>query len=119
MRLVTQISDDFKQAFRITTEDNITFDFSLSYNENRQQWFWGLTYNNITINGQGLVIDPSFLRRFVAYLPFGMACYATGAQVDPYLLNDFITGRIQIYTMTLAEVELLELELYKTVPVIT
>ncbi len=114
MRLVTQVSDDFKQAFRITTEDNITFDFSLSYNENRQGWFWGLTYNNITINGQGLVIDPSFLRRFKAYLPFGMACKADGEQIDPFLLKDFITGRIKIYTMTLAEVELLEKEVYKT-----
>ena len=115
MRQVISISDDFKQTFSITTEDQITFTFKLEYVENQQSWFWSLSYGNFSINNQRLVLDPSFLRRFVAYLPFGMACMTNdGAQIDPFLLNDFTAGRIQLYTLTLAEVKALELTLYKT-----
>ncbi len=113
MRLLTEISDDYKQQFQVTTEDNKVFTLSLEYMPNQQSWFFSLAYNNFSLNGQRLVLDPSLLRRFIAYLPFGMACICDDPQVDPFLLDDFKSGRIKLYTMTLDEVTQLEKTLYE------
>lgn len=110
--LTPNISNDFSQQFEFVTEANQTFSFSLNYLEGQQQWFYSLQYNNFQINNQRLVIDPNFLRRFKGMLPFGISCFAAGADVDPFLLNDFVSGRIQLLLLTQAEVNTLETELY-------
>ena len=109
------LSDEYKQQLTITTEDNYTFGFSLEYRPNLQAWYWSLSYNNLTINNQKLVIDPNFLRKYISYLPFAMQCGCATQQVDPFLLDDFTTGRINLYTMTAAEALQLEKTVYGTV----
>lgn len=112
MRILDIFSDNFSQEYTITTEDNQVFTFSVEYLEGQQSWFYSLAYNNFQLNNQRLVLDPNFLRRFKAYLPFGIACLAPADQVDPFLLNDLISGRIQLLLLTEAEVKVAEKTIY-------
>lgn len=112
MRLLTELSDNFSQQTTITTEDGKTFIFYLDYYEGQQAWFWGLEYNTFSIQGQRLVLEPNFLRRFTSSLPFGMTCLTDGKQVDPFLLDDFTNGRIQLYLLTSTEAAALEADIY-------
>ncbi len=114
MRLLTEISNDYRQQFSITTEENYTFDFLLEYKISQQSWFWSLAYNNFAVNGIRLVLNPNILRQYKAYLPFGIWCNTDDAlKADPFLANDLITGgRIQLYTLTKAEVLEIEKQIY-------
>lgn len=112
MRILDIFSDNFSQEYTITTEANQIFTFSVDYVESQQSWFYSLKYNNFQLNNQRLVLDPNFLRRFKAYLPFGIACVSTSDEVDPFLLNDLISGRIQLLLLTAAEVAEAEKTIY-------
>lgn len=114
MRLLNEISNDYRQQFSVTTEENYTFQFLLEYKINQQSWFWSLSYNNFAVNGIRLVLNPNILRQYKAYLPFGIWCNTDSAlKVDPFLVDDLIVdGRIQLYTLTNAEVLAIEKQVY-------
>lgn len=105
MNLIDNISSSPKQSIRIQTEDNIIFQFLLQFSEINQCWFWSLAYNNWAINGCRLSLSPNILDRYKYALPFGIACITEESQVDPFRIDDFITGRIKLITMTKEEAD--------------
>lgn len=111
MRILTNVTNDYKQKFAIITEDLIQFTFYLRYVTNGNCWFYFLTYGNWSINNQRLTTHPNFLRQFSNILPFGMSCVTLDG-TEAFAIDDFLTGRAQILLLTATEVDEVEASIY-------
>jgi len=107
MRYLSTISNEFKQKFLVNTEDNKVFTLQLEFIENQQSWNYSIIYNNFSINKKRLTTHPNFLRQFVNFLPFGLAC-ETSDNGEPFAIDDFTTGRVKIYLLTQSECQEIE-----------
>jgi hypothetical protein len=111
MRQISEISSDPKQKFTFITDDNISFEFKLEFIASQQGWFYSLKYQNLSINGNRLVTDINILRSYKNILPFGIGIMTDDA-TEPFLIDDFSTGRVKFYLLDKAEVKDLETTFY-------
>lgn len=111
MRQISEISSDPKQKFTFITDDNISFEFKLEFIASQQGWFYSLKYQNLSINGNRLVMDINILRNYKNILPFGIGITTDNA-TEPFLIDDFSTGRVKFYLLDKAEVKDLETTFY-------
>lgn len=112
MQLLTELTSDYKQKYSITTEDNETFDLLLEYMTQQQCWYYSISYgDNFVINNQRLVYSPNILRQYKNIIPFGLAVN-TLDQSDPYFLEDFESGRVEVTVLTESEVEQIEAQIF-------
>jgi len=114
MKQITELTQDYKQKYTLVTEDNETLLLELNFIQQQKEWSFNLTYNNYSLTGQRLVVGPNILRRYKNLFPFGLLITSTNG-LDPFLLDDFVTGRIGIYLLTQAEVEQVELDFYSPI----
>ncbi len=70
----------------------------LIYQGATERWVMNVSYGDVVINGINLCCYPNVLRQWKETLPFGLAC-VTADQTDPVDINDFATGRAQIYLL--------------------
>jgi hypothetical protein len=113
MRLITGFDSSSKQLITITTEDNYTFQFLLSYSTNRQGWFWSMAYNNFAVNNCRLNIGANILHRYKHTLPFGLMCTSDEPKlINPYRLDDLESGRIKLYSLSVDETSQVETDFY-------
>jgi hypothetical protein len=113
MRLITDIGQEARQLIRIETEDNIAFQFYLMYSNIRQGWFWSLAYDDFAINSCRLNLNPNILHRYRHALPFGLMCATDDSlKVNPFRIDDFVSGRIKLLSMTAQEADEIELAVY-------
>lgn len=111
MKRITELTQDYKQTYTLVTEDNKTLILNLEFIQQQREWSFGLVYNNYTLTGQRLILAPNILRRYKNLFPFGLFIQADDG-LDPFLLDDFITGRVAVYLLTAAEVEEVEVQFY-------
>lgn len=103
---LTDITSSPRQTLRIKTEDNFVFQFLLQFSTVNQCWIWSLAYNNWAINGCRLTLLPDILHRYSYILPFGIMCMTEDpAKVDPFRLDDFVSGRVKLFVMTKEEAQ--------------
>jgi len=112
MKFITELTDDTKQSYTLVTEDGLKISFSLRYLPTQSSWYFDLSYGDITIYSRKLVLAPNILRRYKNILPFGLGCCSNDL-VDPFLLTDFSSGRVQLYLLTSTEVEKIETSIYE------
>lgn len=77
--------------------------FSLYYRPRTQNWYADISFKTFTLNGQKLVRGPNVLSRHINQIPFGLAVNVAD-NFEPFLINDFTTGRVGLYLLTSAEV---------------
>lgn len=116
MKLLTDISDNYKQSFQLTAENGKTIFFYLEFIVNQNGWFYSWTYDNLTVNGSRLVIDFNILRKYKNRIPFGITVVSSDG-VDPFQLDDFVSNggkepRVKIYQLDSAEVKTFEQDGY-------
>ena len=111
MRQLTAISTDPKQKFTVVTEDNQSFELSLEYSDQQQCWFYSITFGILSINGSRIVTGANILRNYKNVLPFGLAV-TTDDLSEPFLIDDFSTGRVGFFVLTAAEVTGIETDFY-------
>jgi len=112
MQLLTELTDDYKQKYSITNEDNVTFDFLLEYSAIQEMWLFSISYDdNFTLNNHRLVYSPNILRQYKNIIPFGLSVNSIDKS-DPYFLNDFTTSRIEVYVLTEEEVKKIESDIF-------
>lgn len=107
MKEITEITNDYKQQLAPTLEDNSVFNLELRYKKQEECWFYSLTYRNLIIKGSKLVLSSNLLHQWKNILPFGLACLSNddpSQTTDPFLLNDFSSGRVRLYILTKDEV---------------
>lgn len=111
MKEITEITNDYKQQLAPTLEDNSVFNLDLRYKKQEECWFYSITYGNLIIKNSKLVLSSNLLNQWKNILPFGLACLSSDEAAktsDPFLLNDFSSGRVKLYILTKDELAQME-----------
>ena len=111
MFLVTSVTDDARQKFSVPLETGETVTFRLYYYPTQYSWYFDFEYKNHISNGNKVVLSPNTLRQYQNIMPFGVAFIADG-NVEPFMINDFSTGRVNMYILNQEEVQTIEEEIY-------
>jgi hypothetical protein len=99
MLLFQEIDDTPKQQLTLVDENGNNILFTLYFYPTQSAWFFDLSYGNFQLNGCRLVNSINILKSYKNQLPFGIACLSNDGS-DPFMLNDFLNSRCQIYTLT-------------------
>lgn len=105
--LIANLTNFGDQSTILQLPDGTTATLELIYQGATERWIFNLTYGSFSANGVGLCTYPNVLRQWKEILPFGLAC-VTNNQTDPFDINDFSSGRVQLYLLTeedVAEIE--------------
>ena len=101
---ITGITSSPYQSFNIP--DPVTrkiIYFTLRFSPRTQNWFVDITYEGFTANGLKLVRGFNILARHENTLPFGLGV-AVSDNFEPFLINDFVSGRVSLWILTHSEV---------------
>lgn len=111
MNIITTLTDYPNQRHQLVIEDGNSADFHLYFCGRQMSWYYDISYQNIIINCNKVVLTPNSLRQFKNQLPFGIAFYTDGF-VEPFKLDDFSSGRIKMAILNSEEVKQVEEEVY-------
>lgn len=113
MYRIMDLNGQPKQQIKVIVANNRVLKIDFTYSENQKCWFFDFDYNNgkFISKGHKLSNCPNIIRQYKNTLPFGIACYVIDG-LEPWFLNDFVTGRVQFYILEKAEVQSLEQNLY-------
>lgn len=111
MKEITSITSRSKQHMILVLENNETVDFLLYFLPRQESWYFDFTYNDLTVNGSKVTISPNSLRQFRKIIPFGIA-FAGTSFVEPFSIDDFSSGRINMFVLNKEDVEMAEKEIY-------
>ena len=101
------------QTFNHALSDGVIY-FKMAYRIAVQMWFIDITYKTKIIKGLRVCANINILDHWKKTLPFGvMVKMAENGSNEPFLIDDFSTGRAVLYI--LSDVDLLDIEdFYKT-----
>lgn len=111
MQEITTLTSHPNQRHQLVLENRESADFRLYFLARQRSWYYDITYNDITINCNKVVLTPNSLRQFKHILPFGLAFYTDG-NVEPFKVDDFSSGRIKMGVLNADEVKQIEQEIY-------
>lgn len=100
---ITGLTSSPSQTFNIpepTTRKNIYF--SLYFSPRCQCWYIDIKYETFNAKGLKLVRGFNILSRHIKVLPFGLSV-AVSDNFEPFLINDFSSGRVKLWLLTQAE----------------
>lgn len=107
MRQITGLSASPKQKFKIQIEGGDVAVFNFYFMQSQIGWFFDITYGDFKSTGLRLVNSPNVLDAYFNILRFGfMVNVPDGA--EPYFVDDFITGRVNLYVLSEDEVKQIE-----------
>lgn len=111
MKLITDLSDDAKQLFKVQIENAEVATIKLYFLPTQAGWFFDLTYGDFVATGLRLTNSPNVLSNYLNVLRFGLLCRVNDG-AEPYFIDDFTTERVKLYVLSYDEVEALEKTLY-------
>ena len=111
MQIITTLTSHPNQIHRLVLEDNETADFRLYYSARMQSWYFDITYKDWSANGVKIVLHPNILRQFRNIIPFGLS-FSTDSYVEPFEVECFKSGRVQVGILNKEEVSLVEANIY-------
>tara|TARA_R110000851_G_scaffold306239_4_gene464496 strand:- start:949 stop:1287 length:339 start_codon:yes stop_codon:yes gene_type:complete len=111
MKKITEISADSRQKLTLVGENNEQIKFTLEYKPTQQSWYFDIELDSFNVYGLKLVNSPNALRNYTNLIPFGISCIVSDGS-DPYFVDDFTSGRCEIFLLTEEEVGIIEEEVY-------
>ena len=111
MRQITGLSIDAKQEFKIQIEDGNVAIFNFYYLQSQIGWFFDITYGDFKSTGLRLVNSPNVLDAYFNILRFGLFVEVPDG-AEPYFIDDFISGRVNLYILSESDVKDMENILY-------
>ena len=111
MRIVTEFTANPKQTCTLVLENQETVAFRLYFLPTQLSWYFDFTYNDVTSNGNKVVLGVNILRSFKNIIPFGLA-FQSNDGVEPFEIDCFINGRVTVYLLSSADVEAMETNIY-------
>ena len=111
MEIITSLTDYPNQRHQLVLENRESADFRLYYLGRQMSWYYDITYNDLIINCQKVVLTPNSLRQFKHVIPFGITFFSNG-DVEPFRQDDFTSGRIKMGVLNKEEVQQIEQEIY-------
>lgn len=112
MLYINKITNDPQQDISLTGIPGLNIGMTLRFMPRTQSWIMGITYNNFSYQGIGVVVCENLLRQFQADLPFGISCIRLDG-LDPYTVNDFANQTANLYLLDSTDVAWLEANFYK------
>lgn len=107
MQVITQITNNPIQTMKLVLDTKELVQFNLRFMPTQMSWYCDVIYNDIEIYGLKVALFPNLLRHFKNMLPFGIA-FTANDHVEPFKLDDFTSGRVQMYVLNQDEVEQIE-----------
>jgi len=107
MLQITQIDDTPQQSLVIVDENGNNITMNLRFLPTQNAWNFDISFGTFNLNGCRLVNSLNILRSYKNQLPFGIACLSNDG-CDPFLINDFSTNRVGIYTLIPQDLETIE-----------
>lgn len=107
MKILDGIRATGSQEFSTSDENGKPIQMKLRYQSSTQNWMIDISYENFTLNGQRVYNSPNILCQYSNIIPFGMGILIPSGG-EPFLINDFSSGRVQLAILTAAEVQQIE-----------
>lgn len=107
MKQITGLSANPKQEFKVQIEGGDIAIFNFYFLQSQIGWFFDITYDNFKSTGLRLVNSLNVLSPYFNILRFGLAVEVPDG-AEPYFLDDFISGRVNLYVLSENEVKELE-----------
>lgn len=111
MKQIVEFTNEAKQIHFIVQENGEQIEFKIEYKPTQQAWYYSLIKNEFEVSGCRLVLGPNVLRRYKNLINFGVMVTAKD-KVEPFHINDLVSGRVSIYLLNQTEVEEVELIFY-------
>ena len=111
MEIITSLTSHPNQLHQLVLENRESAEFRLYYLGRQMSWYYDITYKELTINCQKVVLTPNSLRQFKNIIPFGIAFFSD-SDIEPFKLDDFTSGRIKMGILNKEEVRQIEEEIY-------
>lgn len=111
MKRLNRLNDNARQQYTLVGDDGITPTLNLVYMPRVSMWSFSITYGDFQLNQAMLTASPNVLRNYRYNIPFGLAVTSTDG-LDPFYLDDFTSGRINIYMLSAQEVQDVEDTIY-------
>jgi hypothetical protein len=111
MKQITGLSANAKQKFKVQIDGGDIAIFNFYYLQSQIGWFFDITYGNFKSTGLRLVNSPNVLSPYFNMLRFGLMVEVPDG-AEPYFLDDFISGRVNLYITSEIEVKQIEETLY-------
>lgn len=103
MKYIDRITDNPIQTMTLTGNARQRIKLTMRYMPSQQSWFMDVVYNDFRVYGLQVVANVNLLRNYQNIIPFGFVC-TTEQQIDPYRLDDFLTGFAKLYLMNKQDV---------------
>lgn len=107
MQLITQITNNPIQTMKLVLDTKELVQFNLRFMPTQMSWYCDVIYNDVEIYGLKVALFPNLLRHFKNMLPFGIG-FSANDHVEPFSVEDFANGRVQMFVLNKQEVEEIE-----------
>ena len=92
------------QTLRTFASDGSTIEITLSYRPAIQMWFADIVNDDFSVYGMRVCNSPNLLQQYSKLIPFGINVNIPDGS-EPFLVNDFSTGRVELGILTSDEVD--------------
>lgn len=111
MKQITTLTAAPKQQHTLVLDNNETADFYLEYCGRMESWYFSFAYNDTVQKCIKVVLTPNALRHLRRIIPFGIM-FTSESMVEPFRIDDFTSGRIQMFVLNEEDVATIETEIY-------
>lgn len=112
MRFIDKLTAEARQQYNLVGDGGIEISLLLWYAPTQQTWFFDVKSGDFEANGLQLVNAPNVLRGFRNIISFGFMTVVSD-NLEPYYLDDFVTGRVKLYLLNRAEVAEMEARIFE------
>lgn len=107
MKILDGIRATGKQKLRTLADNGDIIEITLYYLPAVQQWKMDVVSGDFDLNGLRVYALPNILGQYEKIIPFGIGIIIP-AGGEPFLINDFSSGRVQMAILT--PVEMVEVD---------
>ena len=107
MKQITEFTSSSYQTCNLPLETREVVNFKLFFSPTQNSWYFDFSYNDVVSNGNKLVLGANILRAFKNRIPFGLMVAADN-NIEPFAIDDFSTGRVQVFVLNQEEKDQLE-----------
>ena len=111
MKLIENLSAQPNQITHVLLDDGSFVQIGLTYRPAIQRWQIDIVHPNLTMYGKTLSNHPNILRQFRNTAGFGLACILNDG-TEPNTVNDFDSGRAQLYILNTADIAAIETDVF-------
>lgn len=103
MRRLDGIRATGKQALSATAENGDVINMTLYFQATTQEWKIDVSSNSFSLKGTRIYSAPNILCQYEDLIPFGLAVITSDGG-EPFLINDFSSGRVGLYILSQDEI---------------